>query len=60
MGPMETWAYEQQQRDGGADQEMSREAFCDPPDREPEFCPNCGSSFYMHGCTHCLTRVRNE
>lgn len=32
---------------------MSREAWGDPPDREPEFCPNCGSGFYMHGCTHC-------
>jgi hypothetical protein len=32
---------------------MSREAFGDPPDREPEYCPNCGSDFYMPGCTHC-------
>lgn len=30
MGPMETWAYEQQQRDGGADQET-----------EP-YCRECG------------------
>ena len=32
---------------------MSREAFGDPPDREPEYCPNCGSDFYMPGCSHC-------
>ena len=32
---------------------MSREAFGDPPDREPEHCPNCGSDFYMPGCSHC-------
>lgn len=32
MGPMETWAYEQQQRDGGADEE----------DTEP-YCLECGS-----------------
>jgi DNA-directed RNA polymerase subunit RPC12/RpoP len=31
MGPMETWAYEQQQRDGGADE-----------DAEP-YCVECGS-----------------
>ncbi len=31
MGPMETWAYEQQQRDGGADE-----------DTEP-YCRECGS-----------------
>ncbi len=31
MGPMETWAYEQQQRDGGADE-----------DTEP-YCVECGS-----------------
>ena len=30
MGPMETWAYEQQQRDGGADDET-----------EP-YCRECG------------------
>ena len=34
---------------------MSREAFGDPPERQemPECCPNCGSDFYMPGCTHC-------
>lgn len=31
MGPMETWAYEQQQRDGGSDEEQ-----------EP-YCRECGS-----------------
>ena len=31
MGPMETWAYEQQQRDGGDDE-----------DTEP-YCRECGS-----------------
>lgn len=34
---------------------MSREAFGDPPEQQdvPECCPNCGSDFYMPGCTHC-------
>lgn len=34
---------------------MSREAFGDPPEQQevPEYCPNCGSDFYMPGCTHC-------
>lgn len=34
---------------------MSREALGDPPEQQdvPECCPNCGSDFYMPGCTHC-------
>ena len=34
---------------------MSREAFGDPPEQQevPECCPNCGSDFYMPGCTQC-------
>ena len=46
MGPMESWAYEQQQRDGGADY-----------DTEP-YCRECGSENlkyldqYANGCEY--------
>lgn len=32
---------------------MSREAWGDPPDPEPQFCPNCGEQQHTDGCEVC-------
>ena len=29
---------------------MSREAWGDPPDPEPQFCPLCGEQWHAEGC----------
>ena len=32
---------------------MSREAWGDPPDPEPQCCPNCGEQQHTDGCEVC-------
>ncbi len=42
---------------------MSREAWGDPPDPEPECCPMCGQSHHTDGCEVCdldIQRINAE
>lgn len=42
---------------------MSREAWGDPPEPEPQRCPNCGATHHTEGCEVCdldVQRIKAE